>query len=93
MVTSEPEVSITQLVDEDAFLVLASDGLWDRMTNQEVVDFIDAQLRQHGDPQIASAELAKHAMCALRSSDNISILVIVPRKQPRMVAGRFPGGI
>ena len=46
VVTGEPEVSITQLVDEDAFLVLASDGLWDRMTNQEVVDFVAERLKK-----------------------------------------------
>jgi len=89
VVTSEPEVSITQLVDEDAFLVLASDGLWDRMTNQEVVEFIDARLRARGDPQLAAQDLAQLAMITLRSSDNVSIIIVIPRKQPRI--GRFPG--
>ena len=87
VVTSEPEVSITELVDEDTFLVIASDGIWDRMSNDEVVSFVDQRLREHSDPQMAASQLANYAMINLRSADNVSALVIVPRKLPRV--GRF----
>jgi len=87
VVTSEPEVSITELVDEDTFLVIASDGIWDRMSNDEVVSFVDRRLREHSDPQMAASQLANYAMINLRSADNVSALVIVPRKLPRV--GRF----
>merc|ERR1712010_202247 len=83
VVTSEPEVSITELVDEDSFLILASDGIWDRMSNDEVVYFVDQRLREHGDPQMAGTQLANHAIINLRSSDNVSVVVVVPRKLPR----------
>ena len=91
VVTSEPEVSITPLIEEDAFLVLASDGLWDRMTNQEVVDFITNSLAQHGDPQLASQELAQHAMINLRSSDNVSIVIVIPRMAQHKKTARLNG--
>ena len=44
MVTADPEVTITQLVPEDEFIVLACDGIWDVMTNEEVVDFVSQRL-------------------------------------------------
>eukprot|EP00658_Telonema_sp_P-2_P021598 TRINITY_DN18608_c0_g1_i2.p1 TRINITY_DN18608_c0_g1~~TRINITY_DN18608_c0_g1_i2.p1 ORF type:complete len:345 (-),score=57.89 TRINITY_DN18608_c0_g1_i2:172-1080(-) len=40
VVTSEPEVSITELVADDDFIVLASDGIWDRMSNEHVVQYV-----------------------------------------------------
>jgi len=92
VVTSEPEVSITQLEDDDRFLVLASDGVWDRMSNDEVVSFVLARLQAHGDPLMAARELADHAMLALRSSDNVSVIVVVPRKLRQTTTNaRFPG--
>ena len=91
VVTSEPEVSITELTPEDQFLVLASDGLWDGMTNEEVVLYIDQRLRVHGDPQLASQELANHVMVDRRTGDNVSIIIVVPRRMRCMPpVGQLP---
>lgn len=38
-VSQEPELT-NYIINNDNFLILACDGLWDVMTNQEVVDFI-----------------------------------------------------
>ncbi len=35
MVTACPEITIVKTVDDIDFLVLATDGIWDRMTNQQ----------------------------------------------------------
>jgi serine/threonine protein phosphatase PrpC len=34
MITAEPDVTRTPLVDSDEFVVLACDGIWDCKTNQ-----------------------------------------------------------
>lgn len=40
-VSSDPDIEVLQRNHEgDRFMVLASDGLWDVMTSQEVVDFV-----------------------------------------------------
>lgn len=39
-VTCEPEVARLRLSPECAFLVLASDGLWSKVSNQEAVDAV-----------------------------------------------------
>ncbi len=40
MVTCLPEITIVEQVDDIDFAVMATDGVWDRMTNQQVVDYV-----------------------------------------------------
>lgn len=40
IVTANPVIMTRQLNDDDEFLVLACDGIWDCMTSQKVVDFV-----------------------------------------------------
>lgn len=49
-VTAEPDITRMQLVEQDEFIVLATDGLWDVMSSQEVVTYIHAILDTHNDP-------------------------------------------
>lgn len=39
-VISEPEMFKTTITEDDKIMVIASDGLWEFMTNQEVIDMI-----------------------------------------------------
>ena len=39
-VTSKPELNVRELTPEDAFIILASDGVWEFISNQEAVDII-----------------------------------------------------
>jgi serine/threonine protein phosphatase PrpC len=39
-VTPEPEISTLQLSERDEFIVLASDGVWEFLTNQSVCDMV-----------------------------------------------------
>eukprot|EP01006_Ploeotia_vitrea_P045298 TRINITY_DN66928_c5_g9_i1.p1 TRINITY_DN66928_c5_g9~~TRINITY_DN66928_c5_g9_i1.p1 ORF type:complete len:311 (+),score=28.32 TRINITY_DN66928_c5_g9_i1:141-935(+) len=43
-ISANPDVTCTPLTDEDEFLVLACDGVWDVMSNEEVVDFVRTKL-------------------------------------------------
>ena len=38
--TAKPEVRVFRLIPEDRFLVVATDGLWDVLSNQQVVDIV-----------------------------------------------------
>jgi len=40
IITAEPDIETFKISKEDEFFVLACDGIWDCMTNQEIVDFI-----------------------------------------------------
>ncbi len=43
-VVAVPEVRVLERSERDAFAVLACDGIFDVMTNQEVVDFVQQQI-------------------------------------------------
>ncbi|MCD7446371.1 hypothetical protein HAX54_005979 [Datura stramonium] len=44
IVTADPDINIVDLCDDDDFIVLACDGVWDCMSSQQLVDFIHEQL-------------------------------------------------
>ncbi|XP_060172742.1 probable protein phosphatase 2C 60 [Lycium barbarum] len=45
IVTACPDILTVELSNDDDFLVLACDGIWDCMSSQEVVDFVGKQLK------------------------------------------------
>lgn len=38
--TADPDITVHKITDKDEFMVLACDGIWDCMSNQEVATFI-----------------------------------------------------
>ncbi|KAK1576690.1 hypothetical protein Q3G72_015799 [Acer saccharum] len=88
-----PEITFTTRSAEDEFLVLASDGLWDVLSNDDVIKLARKELREHrrrpksddnsSCPASFVAEgLVKYALDAY-SQDNISV-VVVDLKLPRI---------
>jgi len=72
-----PEIKQVKPLKGDSFIVLASDGLWDVMTNEAVGDFVkDALKRFDGSAQKAATALANSAM-GRGSKDNISVVLVV----------------
>ncbi|KAG7037659.1 putative protein phosphatase 2C 60 [Cucurbita argyrosperma subsp. argyrosperma] len=45
IITANPDVTTVELCDDDEFIVIACDGIWDCMSNQQLVDFIHEQLQ------------------------------------------------
>lgn len=66
-----PYTTETTLTDEDSFLIVACDGLWDVVDDQDAVDLI----RDIQDPQEASQHLLQHALSNF-STDNTSVMVV-----------------
>lgn len=79
---NEPEIRITSLNPEaDDFLILASDGLFDRFSSEECIDFsLKEFLKQGGlteqDPQYVAGRLVKEATSQRVNSDNTTVLVV-----------------
>ncbi|XP_048326867.2 protein phosphatase 2C 57 isoform X2 [Ziziphus jujuba] len=74
LVTASPDIFQVALEKDAEFVLLASDGLWDYINSSEAVDFVRAQLQQHGDVQLACEALAQAALDRY-SQDNISIVI------------------
>ncbi|XP_058732246.1 probable protein phosphatase 2C 6 [Vicia villosa] len=79
-----PEITFTARTDEDECLILASDGLWDVMTNDEVGEVARHILRRRrrslsteeiSPTQVVADKLTEIAI-SRNSKDNISIIVI-----------------
>ncbi|KAG6830170.1 hypothetical protein H0H92_001899 [Tricholoma furcatifolium] len=75
-VVSTPYTKRVELNDDDNFIILACDGVWDVLSDQEAVDHI-----QHvEDPKIASKMLLDLAM-EKETRDNVTVMVV--RLKPR----------
>ena len=80
-----PEVTFTARTDEDECLILASDGLWDVMTNEEVGEVARSILRRRRRSLSSTEEISPTQVVAdslteiaigRNSKDNISIIVV-----------------
>ena len=55
--TAEPEVSHHELSKNDKFVVIGTDGLWERLSNEQVVNVVGDNLDQPDGDNIATAVL------------------------------------
>ncbi|KAF9461255.1 phosphatase 2C-domain-containing protein [Collybia nuda] len=70
-VVGAPYTTETELCDEDEFLILACDGLWDVTNDQNAIDLV----RDIPDAQQASTKLLKHAL-SHHTTDNVTVVVV-----------------
>lgn len=80
-VVGAPYTTETELSEEDEFLILACDGLWDVVDDQKAVDLV----RAIADPRQAAEDLLDYAYKNY-SSDNVTVLVVRfrnPSEPPR----------
>ncbi len=54
---ANPDVSTDDVTPDHEFLVMACDGIWDVLTNEEVVEFVRARIAQGMEPEIVSLSL------------------------------------
>lgn len=76
-ITAEPETKVLRIEPDCEFLILASDGLWDKVNNQEAVDAVRPLCMgvEKPKPVVACKKLAELAI--LRgSTDDISVMII-----------------
>lgn len=74
-ISATPEVMSKSIEIDDDFLILASDGLWDVVTNNMAVNLVKSTVRI---PEMAAKRLALKAI-ELGSDDNISVIVVFLR--------------
>ena len=100
-ISAEPEVTVTERTHKDEFIILASDGLWDVMTNEEACKVARNCLCGHAAAKYpdtvhgssgsdAAAMLVEFAM-SRGSTDNISVVVVELKRLKRWKGGRQNG--
>jgi protein phosphatase 2C family protein 2/3 len=73
--TFQPEMHTVRVAKEDDFVVLASDGLWDKVGNSEAVTTARRSLASSRSAETCARALVDRAQ-RQRSSDNISVVVL-----------------
>ena len=82
MVSPEPEIFVKEIEPEDEFIVLACDGVWDVMDNQEICDYVTARLKVTDDLEVITEEVVD--TCLYRDSrDNMTIILITLPGAPK----------
>ncbi|XP_057500447.1 probable protein phosphatase 2C 47 [Actinidia eriantha] len=83
--SSEPELEEMVLVEEDEFLIMGCDGLWDVMSSQYAVTIVRRELMLHNDPEKCSRVLVREAI-KRNTCDNLTVLVVCfsPNAPPRI---------
>ncbi|MBA0636212.1 hypothetical protein Godav_025278 [Gossypium davidsonii] len=71
----EPELEEILLTEEDEFLIMGCDGLWDVMSSQCAVTMVRKELMQHNDPERCSRALVKEAL-QRNTCDNLTVVVV-----------------
>nr|CAG4641591.1 EOG090X03VW [Eurycercus lamellatus] len=86
LVSPEPEITVVpRKADEDEFLVLACDGIWDVMTNEDLCQFVHHQMNITNDLAKVSASVIDY--CLFKGSrDNMSIVLVTFPAAPTPVA-------
>ncbi|XP_031373444.1 probable protein phosphatase 2C 22 [Punica granatum] len=79
--SAEPELMTTNLTEEDEFLIIGCDGIWDVFRSQNAVDFARRRLQEHNDPSLCSKDLVDEAL-KRKSGDNLAAIVVCFRPQP-----------
>lgn len=73
--TAEPELGHVLLTEDDEFLIIGCDGIWDVMSNQEAVNLVRMELRKGEDPQLCARKLVSRAL-SLDTCDNLTAIVV-----------------
>jgi hypothetical protein len=73
--SAEVQLSKFYLSDDDEFVIIACDGLWDVLNSASAVAYARHCLLQHNDIQRCAEELVQQAL-RQHSSDNVSVIVV-----------------
>ncbi|MCL7041695.1 hypothetical protein MKW94_013721 [Papaver nudicaule] len=79
--SAEPELHESLLTEEDEFLIMGCDGLWDVMSSQCAVTITRKELMLHNDPEKCSKELVKEAL-KRNTCDNLTVVVVCFSSDP-----------
>ncbi|KAJ6718468.1 PROTEIN PHOSPHATASE 2C [Salix purpurea] len=72
---AEPDVQQFMLTEDDEFMIICCDGIWDVMPSQYAVSLVRRGLRRHNDPELSARELVIEAS-HLHSADNLTAVVV-----------------
>jgi protein phosphatase 1B len=83
LVSPEPEISVMERTDNDEFLILACDGIWDVMSNEELCDFIRNRMQITDNLETICSSVVDTCL-SKGSRDNMSIVIVAFSGGPKV---------
>ncbi|XP_040997309.1 probable protein phosphatase 2C 27 isoform X1 [Juglans microcarpa x Juglans regia] len=83
--SAEPELELVTLTQEDEFLIIGSDGLWDVFSSQNSVDFARRQLQEHNDVKLCCRQMVEEAL-KRGAIDNLTAVMVNFHVEPPLPA-------
>ncbi|KAL7222436.1 hypothetical protein ACSBR1_024182 [Camellia fascicularis] len=83
ILTANPDVNTVKLCDDDEFIVLACDGIWDCMSSQEVVDFVREQLKTETKLSVLCERVFDRCIAPIaggKGCDNMTMILVQFKK-------------
>ncbi|XP_034223020.1 probable protein phosphatase 2C 60 isoform X1 [Prunus dulcis] len=93
IVTACPDINTVELCDDDEFIVLACDGIWDCMSSQQVVDYVHEQLVSESKLSVVCERVLDRCLAPTTAGgegcDNMTMIIVqfVQLKKPLQSAG------
>lgn len=72
---AEPELRQMVLTEDDEFLIIGCDGVWDVMSSQHAVSVVRRGLRRHDDPDQCARDLVMEAL-RRKTFDNLTVIIV-----------------
>ncbi|KAL0436023.1 UNVERIFIED_CONTAM: putative protein phosphatase 2C 47 [Sesamum radiatum] len=72
---AEPEFRQIILTEDDEFLIIGCDGIWDVMSSQQAVSLVRRGLRRHDDPEQSAKDLVMEAL-RRDTFDNLTVIIV-----------------
>ncbi|KAG8057728.1 hypothetical protein GUJ93_ZPchr0002g25286 [Zizania palustris] len=89
IVSAEPELNTVTLSEDDEFIVLACDGIWDCMSSQEVVDFVHKHLNTEDSLSAVCEKLLDRCLAPVSGGDgcdNMTVILVQFKKPSKPAA-------
>ncbi|MBA0674002.1 hypothetical protein Goari_015620 [Gossypium aridum] len=84
IVTANPDINTVELCDDDEFMILACDGIWDCMSSQTLVDFIHDQLKSESKLSVVCERVLDKCLAPSTATgegcDNMTMILVQFKK-------------